>query len=117
MDESARTRFSEARDICERVIHRYESNANFAIVDEHDKMAKVDRINYLRVTTIVARISLLEAIFRGDDLSQAHCDWVAVFEAIKFCGWAKIGFMEAISHGRGVAHAQTRVFGQRLLAL
>jgi hypothetical protein len=98
MDENAQTRFSEARDICERVIHRYQSSPNFDIVNEHDKMAKVDRINYLRVTTIVARISLLEAIFGCGDLSQALCDWVAVSEAIKLCGWAKPGFMEGISH-------------------
>jgi hypothetical protein len=56
------------------------------MVGEHDKVAKVDRINYLRVSTIMARISLLEAIFGNGNIFQALCDWVAVSEAIKNCG-------------------------------
>ncbi|TAQ89347.1 hypothetical protein B7494_g2347 [Chlorociboria aeruginascens] len=98
MDESARTRFLEAKDICENVLHRYRSSPNFDMVSKHDKVAKVDRINFLRVSTIMARISLLEAIFGNRDISQALSDWVAVSEAIKMCGWDKPGFMEAISH-------------------
>jgi hypothetical protein len=91
MDEKARMRFSEAKDICERVLYRYRSNPNFDIVNEVDKVAKVDRINYLRVTTIASRVSLLEAVFGGGDFFEALCEWVAVFEAIKKCGWAKVG--------------------------
>lgn len=98
MDESARALFLEAKDICETVLHRYRSNPAFDVSDESDKVAKVDRIGYLRVTTIVARISLLEAVFGNGDLFKALCDWVAVSEAIKKCGWARRGFMEAVSH-------------------
>ena len=98
MDESARKKFSEAKIICEAVLQRYRSMPNFDTISGHDKIAKVDRINYLRVTTIMARVSFIEAIFGGGDLSAAFNSWAAVFNAIEKCGWSKQGFMEGISH-------------------
>ncbi|OBT60462.1 hypothetical protein VE03_10127 [Pseudogymnoascus sp. 23342-1-I1] len=98
MDECARKKFSEAKIICEAVLQRYRSMPNFDTISGHDNIAKVDRINYLRVTTIMARISFIEVIFGGGDLSAALNSWVAVFNAIEKCGWSEQGFMEGISH-------------------
>jgi hypothetical protein len=98
MNECAREKFSEAKIICEAVLQKYRSMPNFDTISGHDRIAKVDRINYLRVTTIMARVSFLEAIFDDGDLSAALNSWAAVFDAIDKCGWIKRGFMEGISH-------------------
>lgn len=97
MDETAREQFSTAKGICETVLQRYQSMRNFDTINGRDEIAKADRINYLRLTTIMARISFLEAIFDGGDLSDAFNSWVAVSNAIEHCQWTKRGFMEAIS--------------------
>jgi tetratricopeptide (TPR) repeat protein len=98
MDESARASFNKAKTICERAIVSYESIPNFDQSGPVDSVAKVDRMGYLRVVTIIARISFLEAIFDNGDLSQARCMWINVLEAAKKCGWEKPGFMEGNSH-------------------
>lgn len=98
MKKCAREKFSKAKIICKAVLQKYRSIPNFDTISGHDKIAKVDRINYLRVTTIMARVSFIENIFDNGDLSAALNSWAAVFDAIDKCGWRKRGFMEGVSH-------------------
>ena len=97
MDESARASFNKAKTICERAIVSYESNPKFDQSGPVESIAKVDRRGYLRLVAIIAKISLLEAIFDNNDLSLARCMWIIVLEAAKKCSWEKLGYMEGTS--------------------
>ncbi|XMA13625.1 hypothetical protein WAI453_006416 [Rhynchosporium graminicola] len=98
MDRSARASFNKARIICERAINSYESIPNFDQSSLVDSVAKVDRMGYLRVLTIIARISFIEAIFDDGDLSLARREWMKVLDAAQRCDWGKPGFMEGNSY-------------------
>ncbi|RDW74756.1 hypothetical protein BP6252_05898 [Coleophoma cylindrospora] len=99
MEVTAQRQFLEAKSICETAVYRYRrANPNGDISTQYDKATNLEKVNYLRLTTILARISLLETVFGAGNLLAAQRAWVVVFEAIKNCGWATPGFMVAISH-------------------
>jgi hypothetical protein len=75
MDERTRTQFLEGKQFCETVLKRYHSIPSCDTISGHDEIAKVHRFNYLRVTTIMARVSFIEAIVGSGDFPDALRSW------------------------------------------
>ncbi|KAI9056194.1 hypothetical protein LZ554_001122 [Drepanopeziza brunnea f. sp. 'monogermtubi'] len=92
------TSLTEARLICEKVMHSQESSSGFHQVTAKDRTAQVERVAYLRVVSVLARIYTLEAIFNGGDVNKAREKWIHFLEAVNRCGWSKRGYMEGICH-------------------
>lgn len=105
----------EAKTICERIRREYEQHPDFNLVEgEKDKIPKKDRMDYLRVVTISARVALLETIFLGGSIEKARKEWKDIWEAIKRCEWEEEGFMVQIY--RHTVSAMALWFGDEELA-